>query len=183
MEIKTNFASVFLGSLLIIVPISQLPDLKAAEITDLKEVEINIEVAEISTEELLVSNQVRNSFSTAMIRVLEITNYYRQQKGLRSLQFNPQLMSAAQAHSNDMAKHGFLSHKGSGGSLPRERARQHGYRGGSTAENVASGQKSADAVVIAWMNSSGHRRNILNPRYREMGIGYNNRYWTQTFGG
>ncbi|MBD2773011.1 hypothetical protein ICL16_13245 [Iningainema sp. BLCCT55] len=63
--------------------------------------------------------------------------------------------------------------------------KQHGYNFRQAGENVASGYSSAQDVMRGWMNSTGHRANILNPNYREIGIGYargNQPYWTQTFG-
>lgn len=164
---------------------SQLPVLEAEEITDLKEIKIDIEVAKVSTEESFTSSQVarESAFSDAMTRVLQLTNYYRQQQGLHPLQFNSSLNSAAQAHSNYMAEHGDLCHRCPPGSSPAYRARQYGYRSGYVGENIAQGYRSADDVVTGWMNSSGHRENILNPNYRDMGIGFNNYYWTQVLGG
>lgn len=164
---------------------SQLPNLETEEITDLNEIKIDIEVAETGAEELFVFSQAahESGFSQALTRVLQLTNYYRQQQGLHPLQFNSSLNSAAQAHSNDMAHGGFLDHRGSDGSRSSDRARRYGYRSGYVGENIAQGYRSADDVVAGWMNSSGHRRNILNPNYRDMGIGFNNYYWTQVFGG
>ena len=121
-------------------------------------------------------------------QVLNITNSQRARVGASPLRLQSQLIAAAQAHSNDMARHLFMSHTGSNGSSMADRIRRHGYRGGWLAENVAMGQSSSQDVMRAWMNSSGHRKNILRRNYRYMGIAYargrNNRlYWTQTFGG
>ncbi|MDX2228255.1 MAG: CAP domain-containing protein [Leptolyngbyaceae cyanobacterium bins.349] len=123
-----------------------------------------------------------NDWSSVANRVLELTNYHRQQNGLRPLQFHNSLNKAAQAHSNDIGARNVLSHKGSDGSSSRDRARRYGFQGGYTAENVSS-RKTPDEVVTGWMNSPGHRNNILNPKYRYMGIGYSKGKWTQTFGG
>jgi uncharacterized protein YkwD len=78
-----------------------------------------------------------------------------------------------------------MSHTGSDGSSPFDRIRRYGYNYRRAAENVAAGYSSAQDVMRGWMNSSGHRANILNPRYRDIGIGDasgNKRYWTETFG-
>ena len=56
------------------------------------------------------------------------------------------------------------------------------YRYSAIAENVAQGQKNPSQVVNAWMKSPGHRKNILSPKYTEIGVGYSNNYWTQVFG-
>ena len=118
-------------------------------------------------------------------QVLDLVNRERGQGGLSPLRLHSQLNAAAQAHSNDMAKHNFMSHTGSDGSSPFDRIRRYGYNYQRAAENVAAGYSSAQDVMRGWMNSSGHRANILNPHYRDIGIGYarsNKPYWTQTFG-
>jgi uncharacterized protein YkwD len=118
--------------------------------------------------------------------VLDIVNSERRQAGLSPLRLHSQLTAAAQEHSNDMARNNFMSHTGSDGSSPFDRIKRHGYNYRQAAENIAAGYSSAQDVMRGWMNSSGHRRNILNPNYRDIGIGYargNQPYWTQTFGG
>lgn len=80
-----------------------------------------------------------------------------------------------------------MSHKGSDGSDMSDRIRKQGYRYRHAGENVAYGQKSAEQVFAAWMKSRGHRKNILNPIVRNMGLyvtrGRDGRlYWTQVFG-
>lgn len=164
---------------------SQIPEMAEAEAAELC-IRESIESDEIPEEAVTFSVSGSNSasqFAEAMTRVLQLTNYYRQRARLAPLQFNSRLSAAAQAHSNDMASRNSLSHTGSDGSSFSIRLSRYGYRFRWGGENIAQGQRSSDEVVNAWMNSSGHRANILNPNFREMGIGYNNRYWTQTFGG
>ncbi len=118
--------------------------------------------------------------------VLNIVNSERGRVGLSPLRLHSQLTAAAQAHSEDMARHNFMSHTGSDGSSPFDRMRRYGYNFRWAGENVASGYSSPQDVMRGWMNSSGHRANILNPNFRDIGIGYalgNRPYWTQTFGG
>ncbi|MGL5944276.1 MAG: CAP domain-containing protein [Waterburya sp.] len=57
-----------------------------------------------------------------------------------------------------------------------------GYQYSNLGENVAQGQTTPTDVLDSWMNSSGHRENILNPNFTEIGVGYENNYWTQVFG-
>lgn len=125
-------------------------------------------------------------------RVLELTNAERARVGLAPLTLNSSLATAAQTHSQNMASQDFFSHTGLDGSSPTDRARIAGYSGGAS-ENIGVGYTSAEAAVNGWMNSPGHRENILNPDYRSIGIGYYflendtgsvnyNHYWTQTFG-
>jgi uncharacterized protein YkwD len=126
-------------------------------------------------------------------RVLELTNAQRLQAGLQPLTLNSKLNNAAQAHSQDMALHDFFDHKGSNGSSIGDRAIASGYNFSRLGENIAAGYATPEDVVQGWLNSPGHRANILNASYREIGIGYyylandtgnvnQNYYWTQDFG-
>jgi uncharacterized protein YkwD len=126
-------------------------------------------------------------------RLIELVNQERAQNGCAALAKNTALMNAAQAHSTDMALNDFFSHTGSDGSSPATRATRAGYVWSAIGENIAAGYSSPESVVQAWMNSSGHRANILNCAYRDTGVGYyylandlgNVRYyhyWTQMFG-
>ena len=103
-------------------------------------------------------NQPPSSFAEELLR---LTNAYRQQNGLRALSLDGRLNAAAQAHSNDMARNRFMDHRGSDGSDFSQRIARTGYSAGLRAENVAKGFNSAQAVFQGWVNSDGHRRNIL----------------------
>jgi len=116
-------------------------------------------------------------------------NQIRQSAGLYPLARNRALDLAAQVHAQDMARHNFMSHSGSDGSSPAARIRAAGYPWITWAENVAVGYATPAAVMNAWMNSPGHRRNILNPNVREIGIGVAQSpgtrwgiFWCQDFG-
>jgi uncharacterized protein YkwD len=128
-------------------------------------------------------------------QVLQLTNAERAKAGLNPLQFNAQLNNAAQSHSQDMALGDYFSHTGSNGSLVSDRALGAGYKYSYVGENIAAGQVTPQEVVEAWMNSPGHKANIMNPYFQEIGIGYYyldmysdtgnnnfNHYWTQNFG-
>ena len=126
-------------------------------------------------------------------QVVELTNIERAKAGLQPLELNNQLLNAAQDHSNDMAQDDFFSHTGADGSSIGDRVRASGYQYSTTGENIAAGQTTPAQVVEGWMNSPGHRANILNPNYTEIGVGYEylqndtgsvnyNHYWTQVFG-
>lgn len=118
-------------------------------------------------------------------RVFDLLNNERFRAGLSLLRLNSKLIAAAQAHSNDMARHNRLSHTGSDGSLMVDRMRRYGYNYRWAGENIAYGQTSAQEIMQSWMNSAGHRQNILNPKFRDVGIAYaygNTFYWTQNFG-
>ncbi|SDM49314.1 CAP domain-containing protein [Allokutzneria albata] len=122
-------------------------------------------------------------------RVLDLTNGHRAAAGCPALTLNPQLTASAQGHSEDMARHNYFSHTGKDGSSPGDRIARAGYHGRAWAENIAAGYRDSDIAVREWMNSPGHRRNILNCDLRELGVGYVSqpgtrytRYWTQNFG-
>jgi uncharacterized protein YkwD len=120
-------------------------------------------------------------------QVVVLTNAQRASAGCPALSVNGTLTSVAQAHSQDMATRGFFDHNSPDGRSPFDRMTAAGYQFRSAAENIAAGQRSPQDVVTAWMNSSGHRANILNCGLTEIGVGYATggsfgTYWTQDFG-
>lgn len=119
-------------------------------------------------------------------RVLELINQERAKHGLSPVRYNGTLDNAAEKHAAHMAIVGKMAHDGIGDGDPGERIRAEGFRK-SWGENVATGQTSPEQVVREWMNSPTHRRNILDPNFQQMGVGYvtasNGRsYWAQEFG-
>lgn len=120
--------------------------------------------------------------SSAALEVVELTNQVRTQNGLRPLRLNCQLSKASQNHTADMNRTRNLSHTGSDGSGPATRVKRVGYQYSAVAENIAYGQRNPSQVLNSWMNSPGHRKNILNPNYSDIGVGFLNNYWTQVFG-
>lgn len=116
--------------------------------------------------------------------ILRLVNAERQTAGCRPLTLNSTLTKAAQAHSADMAAHQNMSHTGSDGSSPGDRITRAGYTWSSYGENVAYGYSTAQQVMDGWMSSPGHRANILNCGFKEIGVGLAQpgSYWTQDFG-
>ncbi|MEV7611939.1 CAP domain-containing protein [Streptomyces sp. NPDC089799] len=116
--------------------------------------------------------------------VVALVNKERAKVGCPSLAVNAKLMTAAQNHSKDMAAHGNMSHTGSDGSDPGTRITRAGYLWSTYGENVAYGYATPQQVMTGWMNSPGHRQNILNCSFKEIGVGLAqpNSYWTQDFG-
>jgi len=105
-----------------------------------------------------------------------------------ALKSSPVLAATAAAHARDMAEHGKLTHTGSDGSRPADRITRAGYQWRSSGENVASGQRDADAVVADWLESPGHCANIMEPSFTEMGVAFflvpganPSIYWAQSF--
>ncbi|RMX63178.1 hypothetical protein KXD40_002122 [Peronospora effusa] len=120
--------------------------------------------------------------------MLKKVNQVRADHGVGPLCMNIKLQNAAQVHSTDMAVHNLMSHTGTDGSQPQKRIHAEHYVESTQAENVASGQKSIDAVMASWMNSPKHRANILSPRFTMFGCGFDDKdkskfpsYWTQVF--
>ena len=97
-------------------------------------------------------------------------NAQRQANGLAPLTYNPTLGRAATGHACDMSTHAFFGHKGSNGSNVGARVRSAGYAYCTVAENLAWGFPTAGQIIGGWMNSAGHRANMLHPRVKEMGI-------------
>lgn len=118
--------------------------------------------------------------------VIDATNAQRSNNDCSELSNDDSLTNAGMAHAKDMADHDYFSHTSQDGRSPTDRAAEHGYQGG-VAENIAYGQPSAEAVVDAWMDSEGHRANILNCDYSVIGVGAVSNdagtiYWVQKFG-
>ncbi len=121
-------------------------------------------------------------------RVIELTNHERAKRGLRSLTWNEQLFKAAQGHCVGMARGDYFDHR-----QFVDRVKEEGYPSPRIAENIAAGSSTPEQVVRNWMNSPGHRRNILTSDFTEIGVGHHyeandggriqyKHYWTQIFG-
>jgi uncharacterized protein YkwD len=118
-------------------------------------------------------------------QVVVLVNQARATAGCGPVRLNAQLTAAAQAHSDDMAANDYFSHTSLDGRTFDQRIRDAGYTGGYLGENIAQGQRGAEAVHDAWMSSPGHRRNILDCNYDAIGMGLHAATWTwtQDFGG
>ena len=106
--------------------------------------------------------------------IVQRTNAERARAGVAPLRASTQLTQAAQIQADQMARLGRLEHELSGVKYPTppDRLAAVGYRWQTYGENIAMGQTSAAAVLDSWMHSSGHRANILNGRFQEIGVGY-----------
>ncbi|MFG2338676.1 CAP domain-containing protein [Streptomyces yangpuensis] len=122
--------------------------------------------------------------SGSVAAVLALVNQERAAAGCPAVTLNAKLTKAAQDHSADMAANSNMSHTGSDGSDPGTRITRAGYAWRTYGENVAYGYSTPEKVMEGWMNSPGHRENILNCSFKEIGIGLAqpNHYWTQDFG-
>lgn len=115
--------------------------------------------------------------------VVRLVNEIRTQNGLRELMYNWELSRVARYKSQDMRDNRYFSHTSPVYGTPFQMMKNFGITYRSAGENIARGQTSPKAVVNAWMNSSGHRANILNASFTEIGVGYvaDGNYWTQMF--
>ncbi|MEU6478189.1 CAP domain-containing protein [Streptomyces sp. NPDC047017] len=117
-------------------------------------------------------------------RIVALVNAERAKAGCSALTLDPALTKAAQEHSADMAAHQNMSHTGSDGSAPSDRISAAGYDWSAYGENVAYGYATPEEVMAGWMASPGHRANILDCSFKEIGVGLAQpgSYWTQDFG-
>ena len=119
-------------------------------------------------------------------QVARITNAERSSRGLAQLVFDAKLADISRAHSADMNNRQFFDHNNPSGETPEDRARKAAYTWGAIGENIAAGYGTPEAVVRGWMNSPGHRSNILGTSYKRIGVGATARrdgtpIWTQMF--
>ncbi|MEU1469628.1 CAP domain-containing protein [Streptomyces sp. NPDC005761] len=123
--------------------------------------------------------------TSAQAAVLALVNQERAKVGCSPVTASSSLASLAQNFSDDMAARGFFDHTDPDGQSPWDRASKAGVSG-LGGENIARGQADAEAVMEAWMNSDGHRANILNCDYKTLGVGVHfgsgGPWWTQDFG-
>ena len=115
--------------------------------------------------------------------VVRLVNDIRRQNGLNPLTANWELSRVARYKSQDMREKGYFSHTSPTYGTPFQMIKAFGLTYRSAGENIARGYSTPQAVVNGWMNSSGHRANILNASYTQIGVGYVARghYWTQMF--
>ena len=118
-------------------------------------------------------------------QVLTLVNRERAANGLSALRLDDTLSRYAAVKSQDMHDNGYFSHTSPTYGSPFDMMKSFGITYNYAGENIAMGYSSPDAVVTAWMNSAGHRANILSANFTTMGLGYvaDGGYWTQWFVG
>jgi uncharacterized protein YkwD len=119
-------------------------------------------------------------------RLLDLTNAARAESGLPALVVSRRLARAARLHSGNMAAKGQMSHDLDGQSFS-DRIQQTGYTSRAGAENVAASQATPDEAIQSWLNSPGHRVNMLGSQFTQIGVGIGTapngtKYYTQVFG-
>ena len=146
---------------------------------------------QVSNPDLIYPGQVLNipqidaSVLAFESEVIRLVNEQRVQNGLKPLTANWELSRVARYKSQDMVDNRYFSHTSPTYGTPFQMMRSFGLNFRTAGENIAYGQRTPQAVVNGWMNSSGHRANILNASYTQIGVGYvvNGHYWTQMFMG
>ncbi|MEU1820415.1 CAP domain-containing protein [Streptomyces roseifaciens] len=119
-------------------------------------------------------------------QVVDMVNAERAKAGCSPLTINTKLQAAAQGHSDDMAARDYYAHTSPEGKSPGDRMTAAGYRWSTYGENIFKSPKDARTAMDGWMKSPGHRANILNCSFKEIGVGINFKsngpWWTQNFG-
>jgi uncharacterized protein YkwD len=102
-------------------------------------------------------------------QICVLTNRERAKKGLAPLSWDASLAKVAMEHADDMFQRGYLSHTNPNGEVMKDRLVRHGIRFGYAGENLAEGYTTGNDAVTGWMNSSGHRENLLRPQFTKIG--------------
>ena len=118
--------------------------------------------------------------------VLNLVNEERKKNGLKELKWDDKLAELSYSHCADMIERNYFSHNTPDGETPFDRMKNAGISYRAAGENIAAGQYSPEEVMNSWMNSDGHRANILNPNFEYLGVGVAwggsyGIYWTQSF--
>ena len=133
--------------------------------------------------QVLTIPEVDSSVTAFEAEVIRLVNEIRQENGLKALKANWELSRVARYKSQDMLDHKYFSHTSPTYGSPFQMIQSFGLSYRTAGENIAKGYSTPQAVVNGWMNSSGHRANILNASYTQIGVGYvkSGHYWTQMF--
>lgn len=133
--------------------------------------------------QVLIIPQEDSSVLAFENEVIRLVNEQRSKNGLKPLTANWELSRVARYKSQDMVDNRYFSHTSPTYGTPFQMIRAFGLTYRTAGENIAYGQRTPQTVVNAWMNSSGHRANILNASYTQIGVGYvsSGHYWTQMF--
>jgi len=137
----------------------------------------------ITTTEPTQTTQTTSALSAYEQKVVDLTNQERAKNGLAAIKIDTALSKVAREKSLDMSKNGYFSHTSPTYGSPFDMMKQFGISYQYAGENIAMGQRTPEEVVQAWMNSEGHRKNILSANFNYIGVGYveSGNYWTQMF--
>jgi uncharacterized YkwD family protein len=129
------------------------------------------------------TEQSASQLSAYEQKVVDLTNQERAKNGLPALQVDTALSKVAREKSLDMQRNNYFSHTSPTYGSPFDMMKKFGITYKAAGENIAKGQRSPEEVVNAWMNSEGHRKNILSSNFTHIGVGHvaDGNYWTQQF--
>ncbi|GEC89321.1 CAP domain-containing protein [Brevibacillus brevis] len=114
-------------------------------------------------------------------QVADLVNQERAKAGLKPVQMDAALSKVALAKAQDMSANNYFDHNSPTYGSPFDMMKQFGIQYSTAGENIAMGQRSPQEVMTQWMNSEGHRQNIMNPAFTKIGVGFTNGYWVQEF--
>ncbi|GEB34912.1 CAP domain-containing protein [Brevibacillus parabrevis] len=114
-------------------------------------------------------------------QVADLVNQERAKAGLAPVTMDATLSKVALAKAADMSNNNYFDHTSPTYGSPFDMMKQFGISYMTAGENIAMGQRSPEEVMTQWMNSEGHRKNIMNPAFTKIGVGYTNGYWVQEF--
>ncbi|PCN57068.1 sporulation protein, partial [Clostridioides difficile] len=134
------------------------------------------------------SGSTSENFSAYQKEVVDLVNIERSKAGLNPLTLDSSISNVATKKSQDMIDNNYFSHNSPTYGSPFDMLKKFGISYKTAGENIAMGQKTPKEVVNAWMNSEGHRKNIMNPNFSKIGVGVAQKsggsiYWTQIFVG
>lgn len=172
-----NYCDCLPGLPEISIPETEAPEAEAPETPEAQAPGIQPETETPDTQQ---SYPVDSSYAH---QVLSLVNEYRGRNGLDPLTLSDELSRVAQAKAQDMKNNNYFSHNSPTYGTPFEMMQSFGVTYRTAGENIAMGYSSPAAVVEGWMNSEGHRANILNSSFTQMGLGYvsSGNYWCQMF--
>ncbi|MGN8645999.1 CAP domain-containing protein [Gracilibacillus sp. HCP3S3_G5_1] len=143
---------------------------------------------EIQDDDYIDQNQEPQSFDRESVdgfvqKVVELTNEARSENGAEALQFDHDVANVAQNKSEDMADNNYFSHTSPTYGSPFDMLEEFGVDYTKASENIAAGQETPEEVVQAWLDSEGHRQNLLDPEVTHIGVGFtaDGNCWTQLF--
>ena len=171
-------------------PAIQQPEVKQPEIKQPEVKEPEVKQPEVKQPETPAAKEedktVSSSNQSYEQQVVELVNVERQKAGLPALKIDSAISNVARTKSKDMAVNNYFAHQSPTYGSAGDMLTKYGIKWSAWGENIASGQRTPQAVVTAWMNSPGHRANILSSNFGRIGVGYvtnsnGTPYWTQVF--
>jgi uncharacterized protein YkwD len=165
--------------------------LTAVQVTDLEtflqsDLNYSVSISYSGTKKLPEKPQLSQAQLETVIKayerqIFDLANSVRVQRGLPPLEWNEEAATVARAHSKDMLKNNFFSHTSPNTGSMGNRLKKAGINYRTAGENIAYGQSDSINAHEGWMNSLGHRQNILNKDFKTLGVGVAGKYYTQNF--